>query len=247
MWVPRVCVLTRHPYTNIITQHIIDVAPLSRADMQMFKLPQVPYPSTAGKDCLSGWSSLFIKGSDIRECCPLPTLTGKAGTELTFSLIYIHDGYRHDAAPTTTCVLSLFSLCCECPFRTEDNFWLANTFQLNLRLGATKTDVSLKSGNLMDVQERHITIRKFRDSGMTVGVWWGSFPNYQRFLLAKGVSPCLLRLERLVQSLPPLLPRWHDFEVSALIFPYSSWILIGGGPYSLTLPILNILSLRKQR
>ncbi|KAG8304293.1 hypothetical protein J6590_097175 [Homalodisca vitripennis] len=27
----------------------------------------------------------------------------------------------------------------------------------------------------------------------------------------------------------------------------SSWISIGGGPYSLTLPILNILSLRKQR
>ncbi|KAG8303116.1 Translation factor guf1 mitochondrial [Homalodisca vitripennis] len=49
---------------------------------------------------------------------------------------------------------------------SRDHFWLVYTFQLNLPLGTAKTDVSLKSGNPMDVQEQHITNRKSRDSGV---------------------------------------------------------------------------------
>ncbi|KAG8280940.1 hypothetical protein J6590_069460 [Homalodisca vitripennis] len=45
---------------------------------------------------------------------------------------------------------------------------------------------------------------------------------------------------------PPFF--WGDMtEISAIILPSSSWISIGGGLYLRTLPILNILSLRKQR
>ncbi|KAG8324061.1 hypothetical protein J6590_101167 [Homalodisca vitripennis] len=63
----------------------------------------------------------------------------------------------------------------------------------------------LNPGNLIDVQEWHITIRKCRDSGaqglfdrsslllqMTVGSWWGLFPTNQRFYPA---SLKYLRLE----------------------------------------------------
>ncbi|KAG8302635.1 hypothetical protein J6590_028553 [Homalodisca vitripennis] len=76
-------------------------------------------------------------------------------------------------------------------------------------------------------QRWYITNRKCQDSGvqgqfdrssilreMTVGVCWGSFSNYQRC--------CLLCLERLVQSWPPLLLEGHDFEISALILPHGS-------------------------
>ncbi|KAG8337835.1 hypothetical protein J6590_015507 [Homalodisca vitripennis] len=82
---------------------------------------------------------------------------------------------------------------------------------------------NLNLGNLIDVQERHITNRKCRDSGihgqfdrssllweMTVG----------RFLLAsKRVChpPPSSEMERLVQSWPPLLPERHDFEMRPLL------------------------------
>ncbi|KAG8324483.1 hypothetical protein J6590_091419 [Homalodisca vitripennis] len=39
----------------------------------------------------------------------------------------------------------------------------------------------------MDVQKRHITNRKYRDSGMQG--WWASFPKHHRFLLASTRCP----------------------------------------------------------
>ncbi|KAG8306878.1 hypothetical protein J6590_035955 [Homalodisca vitripennis] len=61
--------------------------------------------------------------------------------------------------------------------------------------------------HIQDVQEQHTTNRKCRDSGvqfdrsnllreMTVGVWWGSFPNYQRSLIAS---------KRVCHTLPALI------------------------------------------
>ncbi|KAG8335178.1 hypothetical protein J6590_074967 [Homalodisca vitripennis] len=48
---------------------------------------------------------------------------------------------------------------------SRDHLWLVYTFQLSLPLGTAKTDVSPNLGNLLFVQERHITNRKCRDSG----------------------------------------------------------------------------------
>ncbi|KAG8276213.1 hypothetical protein J6590_070374 [Homalodisca vitripennis] len=94
----------------------------------------------------------------------------------------------------------------------------------------------LNLGNLMDVQERHITNRKCRDYLVILEddvSWWGSFSKYQMFLLAS---------TRLCYPLSALIR-----EDGSKLCPNSfSWISIGGGPYPITLPILNILSLRKQ-
>ncbi|KAG8265665.1 hypothetical protein J6590_089962 [Homalodisca vitripennis] len=49
---------------------------------------------------------------------------------------------------------------------SRDHFWLVYTFQLNLPLAQQNPMWHLNLGNLMDFQERHITNRKCRDSGV---------------------------------------------------------------------------------
>ncbi|KAG8306910.1 hypothetical protein J6590_035988 [Homalodisca vitripennis] len=92
----------------------------------------------------------------------------------------------------------------------------------------------LNLGNLMHVQERNITNRKCRDSGMTVGV--GGVCSLTSEVLAslnKGVPP-------------PAYFDWRGWFRAGLHF-FRGDMTLRGGPHSLTLPILNILSLRKQR
>ncbi|KAG8266475.1 hypothetical protein J6590_071428 [Homalodisca vitripennis] len=48
----------------------------------------------------------------------------------------------------------------------RDHFWLVYTLQLNPPLGTAKSKCHLNLGNLMNVQERHITNSKCQDSGV---------------------------------------------------------------------------------
>ncbi|KAG8263699.1 hypothetical protein J6590_027632 [Homalodisca vitripennis] len=87
-----------------------------------------------------------------------------------------------------------------------DHFWLAYTFQLNPPLGTAKTDVSLHLGNLMDVQERHVTNRipVCRDSGVH-GQFYRSSLLWEMTVGVGGI--CSLTSEvvaNLTKGMPPL-------------------------------------------
>ncbi|KAG8333792.1 hypothetical protein J6590_103127, partial [Homalodisca vitripennis] len=105
----------------------------------------------------------------------------------------------------------------------RDHFWLVYTFQLNLPLDTVKTDVSLTCVtnlcNLVDVQERHLTNREFRDYGVQ-----GQF--YRSSLLQKmtvGVGGvCFLTLKVLASVNkgvpPPVCFVWRAWFRAALPF-----------------------------
>ncbi|KAG8250785.1 hypothetical protein J6590_094240 [Homalodisca vitripennis] len=86
----------------------------------------------------------------------------------------------------------------------DHHFWLVYTFQFKLPVGTAKTDLNL--GNFMDIQDRHITNCKCRDSGMTVEV---SGVHFLRIREAsnRGCHPLpALTGETGSQLLPPFLP-----------------------------------------
>ncbi|KAG8253386.1 hypothetical protein J6590_035379 [Homalodisca vitripennis] len=121
---------------------------------------------------------------------------------------------------------------------SRDHFWLFYTFQLNLRLGTAKPMCHLNLDNLWMSRSgtsltENVEILRYKVSEVLA-------------CLNKGVSPlaCFDWRGWFRAGLPSFRGS-HDFEISAL--NSSSWISIGGGPYPLTLPILNILSLWKQR
>ncbi|KAG8258871.1 hypothetical protein J6590_024190 [Homalodisca vitripennis] len=87
----------------------------------------------------------------------------------------------------------------------------ANFFNSRTDFRAQKPMCHLSLGNLMDVQERHITNRKCRDSGVQA----------IRCCVPQVAHPARVCYTRLVQSWPPLLPGGHNFEISGLILPQS--------------------------
>ncbi|KAG8309927.1 hypothetical protein J6590_073724 [Homalodisca vitripennis] len=91
----------------------------------------------------------------------------------------------------------------------------------------------LNLGNLMDVQERHITNRKCRDSG--VQGWWGLFPKCQRFLLAS--TRVCHPLTALTGEAGSELASPSSGGTLGLV-PYFSSRISTGGDLTLSLPIL---------
>ncbi|KAG8251523.1 hypothetical protein J6590_078235 [Homalodisca vitripennis] len=83
-----------------------------------------------------------VGGEERRGQIETPRFVSTSDTQTTKSSTIEVKGFSHCLirCPIETMTRSDFRCC------TRDHFWLVYTFQLNLPLGAAKTDVSLKSG-----------------------------------------------------------------------------------------------------